>query len=232
VLNVCRRPIGVFLLVLLVLGALPIAGGAAAKPSRPGSGTGAACPVASGAQVVLDPGHGGSDPGAINGSLVEKDLTLEVARQARSVLQGAGYTVALTRDGDVALGNSDRGEIANACGARVFVSIHFNSLTDASVNYTKTFWGKRNKDEAFSQYVNGVVYGELADANGANPSNGGTWQFATGSLLHAEMPSTLVETVFLSNDAEAQRLSDPSGARLAQISQAIADAVTGWLATH
>ena len=192
----------------------------------------ASCPTGT-ATVVLDPGHGGADPGASNAAfgLVEKELTLRVAQQAAAVLQGQGITVALTRaDNATGLGNSARGEIANACGAEVFVSIHFNSSTTAGVNDTKTFWGKKRKDLDFSRHLSGALAPALMP--GTNLTNGGVGQFATGSLLQSTMPGTLAETVFLSNAEEAARLANSDGARVAQIANAIATGVSGWLAAH
>lgn len=94
--------------------------------------------------MVLDPGHGGSDAGAINQEygLLEKDLTLAIATRVAEILQADGYTVALTRSTDVSLGNSERGAIANACGASAFVEIHLNGSNDPNVNYTQTFGGR------------------------------------------------------------------------------------------
>ncbi len=192
----------------------------AAPPSK---GSGSTCPVAGGAQVVLDPGHGGSDPGAYNGTygLAEKDMNLDIAYRTQAMLNGAGYTVALTRSGDTALGNSERGEIANACGADVFVMIHLNGSSDSSVNYTQTFWGKKQKDLIFSQVMSGAMSGLRIQNNGAG-------QFASGGLLHATMPSTLVESVFLTNDGEAARLAE--GSRQGEIAAAITQGVKTWVA--
>ncbi len=111
-------------------------------------------------------------------------------------------------------------------------SVHFNASTDAGVNYTQTFWGKRRKDEAFAQHMNAAIWPALESDTGGNLTNltnGGTWQFATGSLLQATMPSTLVETVFLSNNEEARRLAAPDGTRLEQIAGAIASGAAGWV---
>ena len=231
-----RRRWTLTLVVLAILLGLSVIGEGvvgAAKPPQPSASTCLRLDGTTGpARIVLDPGHGGTDPGAVYGSLVEKDLTLRVALRAGEILTSSGYSVALTRyDSATTLGNSERGEIANACGAEVFVSVHFNASTNASVNYTQTFWGKRRKDEAFAQHMNGALWPALqADPSGnlTNLTNGGTWQFATGSLLQATMPSTLVETVFLSNAAEAQRLSQ-DGARLEQIAGAIASGAAGWV---
>ncbi len=219
------------LAILLGLSVLGEGVVAAAKPLKASSTCYRLDGTSGPATVVLDPGHGGSDPGAVYGALVEKDLNLHVALRAGELLTSSGYSVALTRyNNETTLGNSERGEIANACQAEVFVSVHFNASTDASVNYTQTFWGKRRKDEAFAQHMNAALWPALeydTAGNLTNLTNGGTWQFATGSLLQAEMPSTLVETVFLSNAEEAQRLSQ-DGARLEQIASAIARGAAGW----
>ncbi len=208
--------------ILFVSLVLVLVSGSTTVAARPVAGV--SCPTGT-AEVVLDAGHGGSDPGAINSrfGLAEKDVTLQVARLAADMLDDY-YSVALTRSTDVALGNSERGETANACGASVFVSIHLNSATDPSIDYTQTFWGKKRKDLDFSGVMNRALASQLGIANN------GVGQFANGALLTATMPSTLAETVFLSNDAEAQQLADGTGQRQTTIAQGIADGVIAWLA--
>lgn len=81
--------------------------------------------------VVVDPGHGGPFPhdGAHGPrGMVEKTITLQVARRLKSVLEDAGATVLLTRDEDTDVSYADRVRIANEAGADVFVSIHCNSM--------------------------------------------------------------------------------------------------------
>ena len=190
------------------------------------------CPVRA-ATVVLDPGHGGNDPGAVNeaAGLVERDLTLDIAERAAALLRADGYGVALTRrDNETALGNSERGRIANACGALAFVSIHLNSFSEPEPNYAKTFWGVEDKDAAFAAAMQGVLAAELRP--GTDLGDSGTEQFESGALLRARMPAALLEPVFLSNPAEAARLADPSGARLDQIAEAIVRGVEDWLGPH
>lgn len=77
--------------------------------------------------VVIDPGHGGADPGAISpfGQVREKDVTLALARAIRDDLAASGRVrVALTRDGDAHLPLHDRYEVARLLGAALFISIH------------------------------------------------------------------------------------------------------------
>ncbi|CAA9579971.1 MAG: N-acetylmuramoyl-L-alanine amidase [uncultured Thermomicrobiales bacterium] len=219
---VCSRRWLTLLMTLALLLSGFGADGAVAAPPGKGSQGGATCPVAGGAQVVLDPGHGGDDPGAVNSTygLEEEDLTLEIAYRTQALLQHAGYSVALTRYGDTGLGNSERGEIANACGALVFVEIHLNGSSDPSVNYSQTFWGKKRKDLEFSQVMSGAL-------SSLGIPNNGTGQFANGGLLQATMPSTLVEAVFLTNNDEGAKFA--AGTRQGEIAQAIAAGVMAFL---
>jgi N-acetylmuramoyl-L-alanine amidase len=79
--------------------------------------------------VVLDPGHGGTDPGAIGaGGVREKDVTLDVASRVKRLLEEGRLAVSMTRDGDTTLSLRDRVLLANAKRPDVFVSIHVNSL--------------------------------------------------------------------------------------------------------
>lgn len=80
--------------------------------------------------VVLDPGHGGFDKGAVSSYGYEKDYALDVARQLRPLLEARGLKVVLTRDADVFIPLEERARIANASKDAIFVSLHFNA-TDA-----------------------------------------------------------------------------------------------------
>ncbi len=180
------------------------------------------CPTGS-AQVVLDPGHGGPDPGAVYDAygLHESVLNLEITIRVAEILRADhGYTVALTReDNDTELGNSERGAIANACRAIVFVEIHLNAAVDRGVDYTQTFWGEKEKDLAFSLVMNQALGALGIPVNAVE-------RFDNGGLLRARMPSVLVEAVFLSNTNEAKDLAN--GARQEGIAQAIARGVAAW----
>lgn len=74
--------------------------------------------------VVIDPGHGGRDPGAVVGGLREKDITLEVSRMLSRALVERGFRVMLTRDTDVFLSLAERVEVARSAGASLLLSIH------------------------------------------------------------------------------------------------------------
>lgn len=88
---------------------------------------------AKGKVIVLDAGHGGDDPGAINGSLKEKNIVLSIAQKAGKELQGRGYKVYYTRSKDKFINLRDRTKYANDKAADLFISIHAN----AAPNKTK-----------------------------------------------------------------------------------------------
>jgi N-acetylmuramoyl-L-alanine amidase len=196
--------------------------------------------------VVLDPGHGGKDPGTSNYGtfngvsmlLVEKDLNLDIALRVKDILVAApyNYRVCLTRTTDLAanaeLTNTQRAQYANSVGGKVFVLIHLNGSTNHAVDYTQTFWGKKNKDQAFAA----AMYQALSVSLGI-PGNG-VGQFASGALLKSTMPAALTESVFLTNDGEANQLADARPAtqspssRRQQIAGALAQGVYSWVSTH
>ena len=209
------RAVGLILLVVSLL-AMPVS-------AEHGPVYDVACPTGS-AEIVLDPGHGGSDPGAIHAvyGLQETVLTREVAERTAEILREEyGYRVALTRETTgTELANSERGAIANACGALVFVEIHLNASFDPGVDYAQTFWGEKEKDLAFSLVMNDAL-GALGIPVIAVD------RFDNGGLLRAKMPSVLLEAVFVSNTNEAKDLAN--GTRQESIARAIVSGVVNWM---
>jgi N-acetylmuramoyl-L-alanine amidase len=114
-------------------------------------------------RIVLDPGHGGNDSGARAAQGVwEKEITLEVARELRTVLKRAKYEVAMTRDGDAFISLRERAQLANTERADVFVSIHVNSVPSRDCHAVETYYlgqaddpraeqlaGKENRDSGY-----------------------------------------------------------------------------------
>jgi N-acetylmuramoyl-L-alanine amidase len=182
-------------------------------------------------KVVLDPGHGGTDSGAVNkNGLQEKVQTLEVAKSLKTLLEKDGCTVYMTRTTDKTLSNRDRYTYANTTGADVLVSVHMNGSTNTSADYTTTLFGKWRKDKKLANTI--------FDSLSTLPAAGGTgkiatrtpYSFASGVLLKSNMPATIAETVFITNEREAQLLSD--GTRQQQIAEALKVGIEGYLTTH
>jgi len=92
-------------------------------------------------RIVLDPGHGGANVGTTTPSgLVEKDLTLDIARRLAEELAGVGFDVRMTRTEDVAMSLEERARFANGAGADLFVSIHVNWIENQGVRGVETYY--------------------------------------------------------------------------------------------
>jgi len=185
-------------------------------------------------QVVLDAGHGGTDSGAKNETydLKEKDQTLDVARRLKTLLEDDGCTVYMTRTDDETLSNNDRYTYANSTGADILVSIHMNGSSNPSTDYTTTLFGKWRKDKALANSVFGSL-STLPAANGTGTIATRTpYSFASGVLLKSNMPATIAETVFITNDREGQLLSNGTGARQQRIAEALRVGIEDYLTTR
>jgi len=94
-------------------------------------------PTAHSKTIVLDPGHGGKDWGAVNNFLCEKDLNLSIVTQARDLFRQKGYDVYMTRKDDTFIPLLDRADAANILDAAVFISVHNNSMPVDTVEQAK-----------------------------------------------------------------------------------------------
>jgi len=100
-------------------------------------------------KIVIDPGHGGKDPGALGvGGVAEKDVVLAIALQLRERMQAAGFDVVLTRDSDVFIPLEERTARANTERADLFVSVHGNASPDAHLSGVETYYLNNTNDRA------------------------------------------------------------------------------------
>ncbi len=183
------------------------------------------------ATVVIDPGHGGSEK--IGGSspnnaagpcgLLEKAVTLEVARAAREALRSAGVTATLTRDRDVNLGLAARTTAARKAKAAAFVSIHFNGWTDPRTQGTETYHDTLASEE--SRALARLLHERLVVATGLKSRGVKHERFGViRSDRHDPFTAaTLAEISFMTDPAEEQRLRD--AAYVSRLGEAIAMAV-------
>lgn len=182
--------------------------------------------------VCIDPGHGGTDPGASYQTITEKQETLDIGLRLKTLLTNAGYQVIMTRTTDTTLSNAQRAATCNNAGATELVAIHLNAASNHTTDYTFGLYGKKNKDYAFAKTVN-TAMGQLANAaNTGTIQNNGITNFADGTLLKANMPATLAETVFITSDYEYGLLTDGTGNRQQQIAQALYNGLASWLTNH
>ena len=161
-------------------------------------------PDLTGFVVVLDPGHGGRDPGAtgVNG-LFEKTVNLNLSRKLAGLLRSAGAEVIMTRNSDVLLTLDERVAIVNASGADLAVSIHNNAHPDRNVSGTQVFYGVTSGSFALGNEVHRQLL-SLGIANkGLRTQN-------FRMLVQTTIPSILTETLFLSNRGDAALLAQDS----------------------
>ena len=148
--------------------------------------------------IVLDPGHGGDDPGAENKALglKEKFLTLDVAQRLKNLLEAAGYKIVLTRSGDEALSGNKavdlalRPNLANREQADLFVGIHFNAAAK-DTRGTEVFTYTPKAQHA-TDWWGQLEHGDAALETGEQPVNRfDPWSAALAAALHRQLLQTL-----------------------------------------
>jgi N-acetylmuramoyl-L-alanine amidase len=194
--------------------------------------------------VVIDPGHGGFDPGASTASgLTEADLNLDVAKKAKAILDAMGYTTVLTREADYYVPIQIRAEIALAAAPKLFVSIHHNGGEAAThqgpgtevYHQVQSSSAKRFAGLLWEEIVNSftknykVTWWGGSDAGAIyRPDKDGRTDFL-GVLrrTYPTIPSVLVEAGYMTNPQEAT-LMDRSDYRQNE-AQSVANAVKRYL---
>lgn len=169
-----------------------------------------------GMKVVLDPGHGGRQTGAVGPSgLKEKDVNLDVALRAARLLEQAGVTVSLTRSTDTALRPVPGGDrsalgrelamrpaIANEMGADAFISIHCNASNPHSLFGTQVYF-----HSPASRRLAAVMHQELLRGMGLKDRGLLTANFAV--LRHSKVPAVLLELAYIDHPNDGPLLADP-----------------------
>ena len=163
----------------------------------------------SGKKICVDPGHGGSDPGAtgVNGSALpnEADLVLDIDLRFRTKLQNHSATVVMTRTDDVAVELANRVAIANNNSATIFVSTHLNSYHLESANGTETFAYQAGTNSAT---LATKIQNELIKF--LKRTNRGVKYASYYVIKNTTMPAALSEGLFVSNTAEFNLISQAS----------------------
>lgn len=174
-----------------------------------------------GPQVVLDPGHGGMDGGAVSaGGLQEKDLNLAIARKTRMLLRLTGTDAVMTRDGDVSLeykeGETVRRNKQNDLRARaetaarfpesVFISIHMNQFEQSQYRGAQVFYGRNGQSQRLAGLMQQAFRQALDPENNRQPKPAPDSVYIMKKI---QAPAVIAECGFLSNPQEAALLSQP-----------------------
>ena len=188
----------------------------------------------SGRTIVIDPGHGGNDAGAIGPTgVMEKSVTLNVALELRKLLEAEGATVIMTRETDTTVSYkgakaSDieelgaRCEVANSIGADIFISIHADSFTRPEARGTTGYYysGGSGRGQKLADCIRRNLVEQLGTpSRGTQPCN-----FYV--VRHTDMPATLIELGFISNKDEEKLLDSKEGVQKA--AQGILDGIEDY----
>lgn len=151
-------------------------------------------------RVVIDPGHGGRDPGSVAFGLVEKNLTLDLAFRIQKLLEAQSIEVELTRDTDVFVELENRAALANSTESSIFLSLHFNAHVDRSISGTETlYWPGSETSRQLASYIQSELGGRLVTRNrGIKPERLKVLEETQGTAV-------LVECGFISHRWENQR---------------------------
>lgn len=172
--------------------------------------------------VVIDPGHGGKDPGAIGiNGVREKDLILPVSQEVARILEQQGIQVIMTRNNDQYISLQDRATMANRANADLFISIHANSMgmNRPDVNGLETYYlqdGLRLAESIHNTILKNV-----------DVRNRGVRRARFYVLRHTQMPAVLVEIGFLTGREDAAKLAN--AAYRQQMAESIAAGILSYV---
>ncbi len=174
--------------------------------------------------IIIDPGHGGNDTGAMRYGVLEKNLTLDIALKVRDILKEKGFKkIIMTRSVDKTLTLQDRVDIANSNNADIYVSIHINASVKSEINGIETHYYSQN-----GYNVAKVMHKELISKIDA--LDRGLFKSKFYVINHTEAPAVLLELGFISNDKE--RNSMQSEKRQTDSAQAIAEGIINYLTEY
>ncbi len=189
--------------------------------------TAAPAPAARGqVLVMLDPGHGGVDPGAVGiGGLQEKGVVLAVAQHTAAALQAQGIAVQMTRQSDQTVDLQPRADMATGARATVFVSIHANAVNmqRPEVNGLETYYYS-DAGQVLAAALQRQVLGTMA------MNDRGVRQARFLVLRRTAMPAALIEIGFVTGAIDAPKLRDPQWQT--QMGQAIAQGILNYLGSQ
>lgn len=163
--------------------------------------------------ITIDPGHGGSDSGAVgHNGYTEKEGAFAISQKVASILNQSGAKVVMTRDSDVDVYGPNasarnelqaRVDVGNNANSDIFVSIHCNAFVNPAANGTQTFY----YDSSYQgQRLAQSIQEKMIEANGLRDRGISTCNFYV--VKHSYMPAVLIETAFITNYDEEALLSD------------------------
>ena len=179
--------------------------------------------------IVVDPGHGGEDPGKVGSNdVLEKDLNLQIAMKVKTMLEDAGITIVMTREDDKVPKAKkedldERVKLINDTNPKLALCIHQNSYPDESVKGAQVFYHTTTEQ---AEDVASIVQEELRVVDSENKrqiKENDTYYM----LKYSKVPTIIVECGFLTNPEEAAKLTEEEYQN--QLAQAICEGIIKWL---
>ena len=198
------------------------------------------------AVVVLDPGHGGEDSGAMCGEVMEKDLTLDVARRVDRLLDSEGVATLMTRLGDSYVSLADRAAFGNRARESIFISIHFNEDNKPVASGVETYFAAHQINSG-STFASWLPFFSHPPSNSPKPESQSLAGFIQEALVartrsvdrgtqakqffviaNVTSPAVLIEGGFITNKDELSKLSSEDYRD--QLAAAVADGILRYRA--
>ena len=202
------------------------AGGLRIQPSRtPVNAAGLPTVTRGKYRVVIDPGHGGPDPGAIGiRGIRESEIVLDISLQVARLLKAKGVQVTMTRTAEVDVDLPPRVSIANRVGANAFVSIHANAISMArpNVNGIETFFYSDRRSARLAAHLQQ----QMLNVSPGSP-NRGVKRGRFFVIRRTTMPAALVEMGFVTGNIDSPRLAN--SAHRQRLALAIATGILDFL---
>ncbi len=193
------------------------------------------------AVVVLDPGHGGEDSGAMCGGVMEKDLTLDIARRVDRLLDSEGVATLMTRLGDSYVSLADRAAFGNRANGSIFISIHFNEDNKPVASGVETYYAAHQINSG-STFASWLPFFSRPPSNSPKPESQSLAGFIQEALVartrsvdrgtqakqffviaNVTSPAVLIEGGFITNKDELSKLVSEDYRD--QLAAAVADGV-------
>ena len=186
--------------------------------------------TSTGTVIVLDPGHGGKDSGAVNGSLYEKTIVLDVTKRVEAYLRSKyDYNVRLTRSTDVYLTLNQRVAAAKSLRGDLFVSMHVNAAGSSSAKGVETFYSSQSAHSARSRALASNIQSNLAGKM-SGMSNRGVKTANYYVITYNTMPSALVELGFISSPTDLTYLRSNTSRQ--QMAEGVAEGIAKYVQTY
>lgn len=157
--------------------------------------------------IIIDPGHGGKDPGTVVGTIEEKNIVLKVSTLVTQKLEAAGANVLMTRTGDTYPTREGRVDFSHVNYGEIFVSIHANYANNTAAQGTETYYAKTPGD-VYEEDIDLATFVNNQIVKNVNMKDRKVKEMKYIVIANTNIPAILVELGFLSNSEDRAKLTD------------------------